>query len=184
MYTRMFVHKCECVHLCLLFSKPSIRQIMIRHDNGALMAAVKIIFDPPALSWPLFSVCLSISLTSISPLSHNPLCHSLKDSESLQHAGLGHCSPDKNPLRKTSPNHSKTRHVFSGITPLMTLFLLVFPFLTYFDFLSMMQVESVQGREQKTADALKRLFLLGYLAPFIFTVKRQSLYLSSICKHQ
>lgn len=74
------------------------------------MAAVKIIFDRPDLSWPpfffffFFSVCLSISLTSISPLSHNPLCHSLKDSESLQHAGLGHCGPDKKLLCETSPS--------------------------------------------------------------------------------
>lgn len=96
----------ERVLFCTLFSKPSIRQITIHQDNGALMAAVKIIFDRPALSCPhpLFFVCLSISLTSISLLSHNPLCHSPKDSESLQHAGLRRRSPDKNPLCETSPS--------------------------------------------------------------------------------
>lgn len=40
---------------------------MIHHHNGALMAAVKIIFDRPALSWPLsfLFVFLSLSLLSL-----------------------------------------------------------------------------------------------------------------------
>lgn len=79
----MFVPKCK-VGVCVCVSKPLIRQIMIHHDNGALMAAVKIIFNKPSL-------CLSLNHThthtyASHPLplvylqtSHNPRCHSLND---------------------------------------------------------------------------------------------------------
>lgn len=145
---------------------------MIHPDNGALMAAVKIILDQPALSWPRCSVCLSISLTSISLLSHNPLCHSLEDSESLQHAGLGHRAPDNNPaVKHLLSSHSKTQHLLRSHQ--LWHFFLSFcsrfwPTLTLS--LSVMQGETVH----KTADAPKRSSLLGYLAPFIFPAKRQS----------
>lgn len=168
---------CERTHTCLFTNvrlrvcpfvqaKPSIRQIMIHHDNGALMAAVKIIFDPPALSWPLsFLFVFSISCTSISPLSHNSLCHSLWDRERLQHAGLGRHNPDKNPPCRTSPNltHEPTTHIYWARTtsdPIWSLSSRIWPILAL-SFRGAGPNRAEDGRQE-------RLSLPGYLTPFIF----------------
>lgn len=155
------------------------------------MAAVKIIFDPPALSWPLsFLFVFSISCTSISPLSHNSLCHSLWDRERLQHAGLGRHNPDKNPPCRTSPNltHEPTTHIYWARTtsdPIWSLSSRIWPILAL-SFRGARPNRAEDGRQE-------RLSLPGYLTPFIFVfvfffwataAKRHSHYLSSTCKHR
>lgn len=66
---------------------------MIHHDNGALMAAVKIINKPP------LSLSLSLSHTQLHTVFpfylsafHNPLCRSLNYATSVQHTLVSHCA--------------------------------------------------------------------------------------------
>ena len=119
---------CVCVRVCV--SRPPIRQIMIHHDNGALMAAVKIIFNKPSLC---LSLSLSLSHTHTHtlthtrltphlylPASHNPLCQSLNHNSSSQRTREPHAVHSRTHLscRTTGPLYHYT---YTNASPKHTL---------------------------------------------------------------
>lgn len=169
----------ECVHLCRPVSKPSIRQIMIHHHNGALMAAVKIIFDRPALSWPLsfLFVFLSLSLLSLFFPTILSVTHS-KIGRACNTSASDTTIPIKIlPVKHLLAWHTVKRHIYflgsHQLWPFLSLHSCIWPILG--SFFSWWRSKPRRAGDSRRADAFisSRLSDTFYLYSRVFSGRRQ-----------
>lgn len=166
---------------------------MIHHHNGALMAAVKIIFDRPALSWPLsfLFVFLSLSLLSLFFPTILSVTHS-KIGRACNTSASDTTIPIKIlPVKHLLTWHTLKHHVYflgsHQLWPFLSLHSCIWPILGSVFSWWRSRAESRRQQTRRCVYLFPAIWHLLSLQPCFFwatAVKRHSHYLSSTCKHQ